>query len=105
VRGPSSLTGDDKERTFKITHDLVVPKSQDPVTSLVHRRVAAFVINTVRMLTTVEFDHQLRITADEVREVPADGLLTHEFQAVQLSGAQRRPEDAFGVGGSAAKPP
>jgi hypothetical protein len=50
------------------------------------------------MLTTVKLNHEISLTATEVHDVTADGMLAAELEAVCLSGAQTRPQLQFSVG-------
>jgi hypothetical protein len=49
------------------------------------------------MLSAIELDNKLRVEANEVDDVPADGLLTFELPAEQSVHPQPAPEEAFGV--------
>jgi hypothetical protein len=48
------------------------------------------------MRSAVDFDDELSFTTNKVREVWADRLLTHEFEAAELAIAKLGPELLFG---------
>ena len=51
------------------------------------------------MLSTVEFDDELRFDASKVGNESSDGELTTELEAAQAALAQVEPEAALGIGG------
>jgi hypothetical protein len=58
-----------------------------------------------RLLTTIQFDIQLRFLAKEIKIVNAQRMLTVEFVAAESPGAQPAPHELFHPSVIAAKLP
>ncbi len=55
------------------------------------------------MLTSVEFDHQRRLSACEISDVGTNRKLPYEFEATKLPISKQLPQDMLGVGFLASK--
>jgi hypothetical protein len=55
-------------------------------------------LRTFGMLSTVKFNHDLRLQAEKVHNVTTDHLLAAEFAAFQLAIPESSPEHFFSVG-------
>jgi hypothetical protein len=74
--------------TLGIPQDVIVPKAQDRVSLRSEIGRPSFVGAQLAVLATVGLDDQRNLTADEVRDVGADGKLADELVAIQQSSAQ-----------------
>src|SRR5208337_3758476 len=57
----------------------------------------------VGVLTAIQLDHQIRLKANKIDDVSADGVLSPKLKAEQLFSPQQTPQLSLGVGGSGAK--
>jgi hypothetical protein len=84
---------------------LLVGEAQDGDALTVEEGVAESVTSLSRgVVGAVHLDGQFGFDAKEVGEVGADGELSTELEAVDLSAAQPAPEERFGRGGAVAVP-
>ena len=87
---------DGGEDGVRLLQDVVVPKTQ--YAKALRFEVAGAVGVVARLgsvLSTVCFDNQARVGADEIHDVAAYRLLSAEFVAIQLLAAQASPKASF----------
>ena len=91
------------ENAFEIGEDIIVPESDHAVAATFQvggpRRVSLG-----RMLSSVDFDDEATLMADEVGDIGANRHLSAEFQTIELASADRAPELLFGLRLVAPKP-
>lgn len=64
---------------------LIVPKPHHPISAVVDTRIAVGVTrNLLLMLTTIEFDHKLRVQARKICHILANRNLPAKSKTVQL---------------------
>ena len=84
---------------------LLVGEAQDGDALTAEEGVAESITSLSRGVgRAVHLDGQFGFDAKEVGEVVADGELSTELEAVDLSAAQQAPEERFGRGGAVAVP-
>jgi len=84
---------------------LLVDEAQDDDTLTAQEEVAESITSLSRGVgRTVHLDGQFGFDAKEVGDVVANGKLSTELEAVDLSAAQQAPEERFGRGGAVAVP-
>ena len=84
---------------------LLVGEAQDGDALTAEEGVAESITSLSRGVgRAVHLDGQFGFDAKEVGEVVADGELSTELEAVDLSAAQPAPEERFGRGGAVAVP-
>jgi hypothetical protein len=71
------------------SHDAIAVRLEESRSSLV-------VIHALVVRRAVEFDDQLRLVAEEVRDVRTDGNLTAEFEAIEFAVTEVVPELLLG---------
>lgn len=76
---------------FNIQKDIIVPKSQYPVSGFTEPAVSYFICVGFDVLAAVRFDNQFQFAADEIANVTVDRLLANEFDAADLSVSQVTP--------------
>jgi hypothetical protein len=91
------------EDAFGIPQDVIVPEAKDLKTSCTQPRVALPIPCTVRMLTTIDLNHQRSIEACEVDDVAAERNLPLELVTCETMSAQPVPQAPFGVAHVAAQ--
>jgi hypothetical protein len=78
---------------------IIIPETQHTIPrTLQPFGTPRILLRALGMLTTVQFDNQTGIGADEIRDVRADFMLPPKFPSQQLAVAQLSPECAFGIG-------
>jgi hypothetical protein len=65
---------------------------------LLKPRIAPQVTRVVGMLSTVDFDNDLLIKANEVRDIRSDRRLPLELGGAKSVRAQKIPKPVFGIG-------
>lgn len=98
VAGQHQFGADAFQHAIHIREDIMVPEADDAVAMRFDQRGARDVAVAGRMLSAVQFDHQSRRPASEVRDMCPDRKLTDEFEAVDLPRAQSRPQRLFRFG-------
>jgi hypothetical protein len=89
---PAELLGDPLKHTVDVIDDVVVPKSQDRVTLGIEPRGSLQIsLDHRRVLSTVQFDHQLTLEAGKIDNVSTDDGLSAEFAGFDLSTADAIP--------------
>lgn len=82
--------------SIEIIQNLMIPEPDDAITTLLEPgrprliRTALF-----HVLTTVQFDDQLFVKADEVNDERSDRFLATELMAVDIAAAKLAPEFPF----------
>ena len=72
------------QHAINIPHDVVVPESQYQITHSFKRiRPLGISLFISLMLSTVELDNQLALSADEVGDEPIDWYLSPEFPSIE----------------------
>src|SRR4051812_30910614 len=88
-----------------VVHDIAVPEPHDNETGSLQLLAPAGIAScTVRVLTTIELDHQFRIDAHEVRNVSLDRDLPTKLPSMEVSIAQIPPQSIFCEGLFAPEP-
>jgi hypothetical protein len=84
--------------------DIVIRETDDTIALGFEPGVTLFVANVVNVMSgAIKLDYELAFDADEIGEEPADGMLTAEFQSVEATIPQDKPEELFGSSGLAAE--
>ncbi len=82
-----------------LIEDFAVGKSNDGIAQFVQVRGAGLIVfDLLGVGIAIDFDAEFGFVAIEVDDEPIDGVLSSEFEAIQLAVAQARPE--FLLGGS-----
>ena len=77
--------------------DLPIAQTQHVSAQAGKGLIASAVLGDPRLMDcTVHLEHQPKLGAVEVHDVPGDNVLTAKLPAGQSPPAQRRPEDRFG---------
>ena len=86
--------------------DFIIPEAQDPVSALLQKHGALLVrLVSLRMLTAIELDHELRLDAAKIDEVRPDGFLPAKLCASYLPRPEMIPKAVLDVGGLAPQTP
>jgi len=82
--------------------NLIIPKSQDsePLAAEPFIPLQIIIFFFCGMLPAVYFYNQALFISYEINDIIADGLLSPEFDALQMLVLQMEPKAIFGVGGS-----
>ena len=84
--------------TSDVLHDVVVPKTNHAIAISRQLDITQLVcFELIRMLTAIEFDHQLSRRTSKIGDTPTNGMLATEAPW-HIALAQRTPEDPFDVG-------
>src|SRR5690606_38394101 len=75
-----------------------VPDAQHPEIVVMQPAVAPRVRSAIRVLRTIQLDHQPRFEADEIRDEGTDRNLTAKLEAAEPPAAQDAPQDRFRPG-------
>jgi len=105
--GGASVEGgpDQLEDGVGLFENLLVREAQDGDAATVEERVAESITAlSLGVGRTVDFNSQPHFDAKEVGKVVADGELSTELEAVELSAAEPAPEERLGLGGAVAVP-
>ena len=95
--------GDLFEDACHVFRHVVVPEAEDRVAVCLDQAGALDVGGVSYVLAAVEFDHQPRSTAGEVRYVWPDRKLAHELGALDLSRPQSLPQRRLHLGRAASQ--
>jgi hypothetical protein len=82
---------------------VVVPKAQNRIALRQKKSVALLIVRALRVLASVDFDNQPRLSASEVGEIRPDRRLSYKFGVNQTAIAQAMPKPALGFGWDGAK--
>jgi hypothetical protein len=85
---------DDLPNAFWISQNVIVPKSQDAIAAQLEPACTFAVSNdgaAVRVLATVNFNHEFRARTEEVDNVGTDRLLAPERNTFHLLTTQNAP--------------
>jgi hypothetical protein len=91
--------GNRLQHAVDISNHVVVPKAQDAVAMLDQPLIACGVALVGGVLSTIDFNDQPALAADEVDNERSHWLLADEFLAVNGATAQPIPKLEFGMGG------
>jgi len=81
-----------QEHAIRVLQDIVVPEADDVMALRSKPRRPCFIIfQGIAMLTTIDFDDEVRLRTEEVYDVWPDRCLTTKAMAVELFQAQQRP--------------
>lgn len=83
--------------TSDVAKHVVVPESQNPITTPCEMLITQDVAGTTRMLSAIDLNDQTALAAGKINGVRSDRLLTNEFAAVDRTRPQPLPERQFGV--------
>jgi len=84
--------------TIDILHYVVVPETKNQITHrLQNPRSALIIMSTNGMLTAVEFDNEMCISAEEIDDETVNRELPSKFPAAETAIAQPKPQNPFGV--------
>jgi hypothetical protein len=72
------------QNPIRVLNDIVVPDADHAIPESAQPAVALPVLETLRVLTAVDFDNQAALAANEVNIVSIDRLLAGEFEAAEL---------------------
>lgn len=97
MRGFLTSPDDLPQHFLDVLEQLVVPESDYAIAVLGQHSGAVLVNTQFRMLTSIEFDYDHRLLADEVGVVASDRNLTTELQSFQAPIAQVQPKPEFGI--------
>jgi hypothetical protein len=99
VRGKlfAQNVSDDAQDALSVRHDVGVPESEDVVSSFFKRSIPQTVALAFRVLTTINLDDELFLTANKVDNEIVDCLLSHELEAIEAPVAQRQPQPYLSV--------
>ena len=76
------------EHTLKLLQDIVIPEPYDTeATLLEYGRSTRVVIRHFEMLTSVQFDDDMRFQTDEVHDESGNWILTPELEIAEASAA------------------
>jgi hypothetical protein len=87
--------------TLDIGEHIVVPEPQHAIVARVQVRGSLRIrcdATRLIVLSTIEFDHQTRAMAGEVREVWTNRCLPAKVRAVDAQAAKMLPQNPFGIG-------
>ncbi len=85
------------ENSLKFTQYLTVPESQHAKAIPCKRGIALLVGYGIRMLSTIDFDHELPLDADKIQDICVVGMLTPELAAANLASSKRLPQPSFRI--------
>jgi len=80
----------------------VIPEAKHPKSLCFKISSSLFVVETLvvlPMLTTINFDHQLRLMAIEINDVWTNRVLASELEASHLSATQACPKSLLSISG------
>ncbi|ESX78835.1 hypothetical protein X759_14995 [Mesorhizobium sp. LSHC420B00] len=80
---------------FPLLQYVYVPKAKDRPAIGDDEAISDSIILAADMLTAIDFDDELAVSAGEIDEVRAYRQLPYEFMAVQSAVAQLQPERGF----------
>jgi len=104
VRGPLLKGGGYRLKyTGDVAKHVVVPKSQNPITTPCQILITQDVAGTIRMLSAIDLNNQTTLAADKVDCVRTDRLLANELAAIDRARPQPLPKRQFGVSRIAAQ--
>ncbi len=72
-----------KRTPFLFCNTSVFPEPQNAIAFAPQKPITHGIVTALSVLSTIDLDHQLPITADKVDIVGADWLLAHELEAAQ----------------------
>src|SRR5262249_48934517 len=72
------------QHTFEIAEHIVVPKSKNAIAFCGEIRIADSVGRRVRVLSSIDLDHEMLFSTNEVADIRADRNLSREFMTVDL---------------------
>jgi len=91
------LFEDHRANALEILQHFVIPEPQHTEGFAVKKLCSlAVVLSDVRVLTTVDLDHQTVRKADEIENVTPHRLLSADLEPRQLSTAENAPERSLG---------
>jgi hypothetical protein len=88
---------DSLDHAIGIGENVVVPEPEEFPSVALEASRSALVCRTVRVLTAIDFDHQLVLGAGEVDYEVADRVLPAEFVTRQPAISQSGPHSPFGI--------
>jgi hypothetical protein len=95
---------DPGRHTVGIAQDVVIPETQDLIAhGFEHSSPIRFI--SCCMLTPVELDDQPRIRTEKISNVSVDRNLAPEFQSIEPSVSQAKPQRPLGISLVATEPP
>jgi hypothetical protein len=78
---------------------LMIPKSQNPVTSGFQKRSPALIaLKLFSMLSAIGFDHQPGFKAGKINDIGFNDHLASELESTQPACPQVSPQQSFGIG-------
>jgi hypothetical protein len=90
---------DNLHNAIAIFQHIGIPEPEHAIAARVQVRCALHIIlnrRTLRMLRTIQFDHDLRAMARKIRKVWTDWSLSPEMQSKRLQQAKRIPKQLLG---------
>ena len=80
-------------------HRVAVPEAENTEAGRPQKAIAARVVRRpIDMLTSIQFDDDRCLDADEVADVEPDRMLTAEPESAQSTATQMAPETTLGIG-------
>jgi hypothetical protein len=83
------------QNTSRVSERVVIPEAHDSVIALAQPLIADLIARVVRMLTTINFNNQSALPANEVYNVASDCFLPDKFEAAKLARPKPVPKMQF----------
>lgn len=103
VSGEPQFGSDGFQHAVHVGQHIMVPEPHHPIAMRFDRAGSCGIGVAGRVLSAVQFDDQLSAATCEVGNMRTDRKLSDEFAAVDLTGAQSRPQRFFRLGRVAAQ--
>ncbi len=85
------------QNAIEMVDDIVVPESDDAIAATMQINCTAFVIQTVGVLTSVDFDDEPQFVARKIREEGTDRRLSTKMMRLERLMAQMLPKLFLGL--------
>ena len=82
---------------IRVSQYVVIPEAQDEEAVFPQESISLQIPGLVRVLTTIDFDNELALHADEIEDVVVVGMLPSKLAPIELTLAQDVPHPALGV--------
>ena len=77
---------------YSAQQHIIIPEAQHAITIGFHLARSGFIFSgMLGMLTAIEFHHEMRLHAREIRDVAGDWILTAKLEILQLASTQMTP--------------
>jgi hypothetical protein len=93
------------QNPIDILDHIIVPEAQNSIVMIAKPLVANGVASAFGVLTTVNFNDQALLPANQVYDVGTNRLLANEFHSAERARADTVPDSLFRDGGLLAKSP